>query len=208
MKKAILFDIDGTLLDAGDFVFRARDYTLKFHGHNPSEEKIKAAMGIPLVEFYQIVVPEADALKLAQTHMEFQENNFQLIKPYPKTLTTLKALKAAGFVMAAVSNRTRDSLLRSLKMTKVYKYLDAVFSAEDVKNPKPHKEHVLVTLKALKVEPVNAYMVGDTEHDITAGREAKVKTVGVLYGWRGEDIKKCNPDFVIDDIEEILNIVK
>ncbi|MBI2086378.1 HAD hydrolase-like protein [Candidatus Daviesbacteria bacterium] len=66
---------------------------------------------------------------------------------------------------------------------------------------------MLTALGKLGVEPINAYMVGDTGDDILAGKNAGVKTVGVTYGFLGKDIAQYNPDFIIDDIEELFKIL-
>lgn len=208
MKRAVLFDIDGTLLDTWDFVIKARDYSLSFHGYTPSKEQLSKALGKPLIEFYKILAPGVDPLQLMQTHIEFQKQNPQLVQLFPKTKKILKYLKDHGFLLAAISNRMRQSLLKSLKETEIDNLFDVVLSVDDVKNPKPHKEHVLTALKLLKVELSNAYLVGDTGEDILAGKNAKIKTVGVTYGFLGKDIVKHNPDYVIDDISELLKILK
>ena len=210
MKKAILFDIDGTLLDTWDFVIGAFKYTLKFHGHQmPSDQVLKSIMGKPLLEFYKTVFPNVqDVTDFAKTHKDYQAGKFDLGIPFPKAVETLKKLKAQGFLMAAISNRTKQSLHISLKQAKFADFFDLVLSAEDVENPKPHKEHLIVALDHFKVEPGNAFMVGDTDHDILAGKNAGVKTIGVTYGFFGQSIKDCKPDFVIDHIEEILKILK
>lgn len=212
MKKAVLFDIDGTLLDAWDFVFDAVKYAISTKSHkltNISDEDIKRAMGRPLAEFYKTIVPKLDPSVFSKTHREFQEQNFHLIcKPFPKTKNTLKKLKEAGFLMAAVSNRSRGSLINSLDESGIAEFFGAVICPEDVINPKPHQEHLLTALKKLGAKSENAYMVGDTDQDILAGKNANVKTIGVTYGFFGKDIKKHNPDHLIDGIEEVLKIVK
>lgn len=209
MKKAILFDIDGTVLDSRDFVFDAVKYTLAQAGYPyPKEEIIKKVMGKPLVEFYKTLLSGIDPIKLSELHQEFQKENYHLIKPFPGTQKTLKALKASGFLMAAVSNRMRESLLYSLELTKIMAFFDVVVAADDVSNPKPHQDHLLTALRSLQVKSEKAFMVGDTENDILAGQNAKVKTVGVTYGWLGKGIKKHNPDFVIDEIDQLLEILK
>ncbi len=209
MKKAILFDIDGTLLDTWDFVMEAVRNSLALHGHSrPAEKEIKKALGKSLEEFYQALLPSVSTQKLACTHHQFQEENFHLIKPFPKIKSTLKALRKSKFLLAAVSNRKRKSLIKSLEMTGIFAYFDIVVCADDVSNPKPHQKHLQVALEYLKVKPENAYMVGDTNQDILAGKNAKIKTVGVTYGWLGKDIVKHQPDFVIDGIEELLQVIK
>ncbi len=209
MKKAILFDIDGTLLDTWDFIFDAVKYTLTSQNiPHLTNKQIKKPMGKTLVAFYQALLPGADSSKLAKTHLEFQENYFHTLKPFPKAKKTLGKLKDQGILLGAVSNRTKDSLHRSLKLTTIFDYFDVIVSADDIVNPKPHQEHLLAALKKLKVEPGNSYMVGDMEQDILVGKNARVKTIGVTYGFLGKDIAKHKPDYLINDIEELLNIIK
>lgn len=209
MKKAVLFDIDGTLLDAHDFIFEAVRHSLATHGYSyPEAKRLRQAIGRPLLEFYGILLPNADLEKLAKTHHDFQQKNFHLVKTFPNTKKVLADLKSAGFLMAAVSNRTRRSLLPTLKFTGIFKFFEVVFCEDDVESPKPHQDHLLIALKSLQVKPENAYMVGDTENDILAGKAAKVKTVGATYGWLGKDIAKHKPDFIIDDIGKLLDILR
>ena len=205
MRKAVLFDIDGTLLNSWDFIFEAVKYALATHKYQyPSADKIRQALGRPLIEFYQVLSPGVDPLPLAKTHHEFQQNKLDLIKLFPGTRKTLAALRNKGFLLAAVSNRKRDSLLPSLEHAKILEYFSIVVSAEEVENPKPHPDHLLFALKHLQVKPVHSYMVGDTDNDILAGKSAKVKTVGVTYGSLGMEIKNYHPDFIINDISELL----
>lgn len=208
MKKAILFDIDGTLLDSWDFIFDSVKNSLAIHKlPDLTDETIKKAIGKPLAEFYEILMPGIDPALLSQTHREFQEKYFHLIKPFAKTKQTLKKLKDKGFLVASVSNRIKKSVLHSLKLAKISGFFDVIVSADDVNNPKPHQEHLLVALEKLDVKPENSYMVGDTDQDILAGKNAGIKTVGVTYGFLGKDIAKHNPDYIIDDIAQLMDIL-
>lgn len=172
-----------------------------------TNKKINKTIGKPLAEFYETLFPGIDPSVLAKTHRQFQEKNFHLIKPFAKTKNTLKKLRNKGLLIAAVSNRLHASLIHSLKLTETFDYFDVIVCADDVRNPKPHQEHLLVALEQLKVQPENVYMVGDTGQDILAGKNAGVKTVGVTYGFLGADVAKHNPDYLIDDIEELLEII-
>ena len=209
MKKAVLFDVDGTLIDAWEFIHGAIVHTIKVHGHKmPSKKVIKDAMGHPLLAFYETVFPGLDPKLFAKTHDDFQQGKFDLGKPFPKARETLKRLKSQGFLIGVVSNRTKNSLHTTLKKAKLLEFIDVVVSAEDVAHPKPNKEHVLKTLELLRVNPKDTILVGDTDMDILAGKNAKVQTVGVTYGFAGKSIKDYNPDFVINKIEEILKIIQ
>lgn len=208
MKKAVLFDVDGTLLDTWDFVYLAVKHTLKTEGKSVTEENIKNAMGRTLAEYYKTLLPDIDPKNLVKLHREFQEVNYSLIKSFPKVRKTLKNLKKSGYLLVAISNRARESVRRSLKLSKIYSLFNLILTPEDVKHAKPHKEHIHKALTNLVVRPQDAYMVGDTDQDILAGRAAGVKTVGVTYGFWGKDIAKHKPDYLIDKIEDLLKILK
>ncbi len=209
MKKAVLFDIDGVLIDSWDFVFVAVKHALKKPGHTISEEVIVSAMGgRALLDFYKFLLPKEDYKLIAKSHQKYQQDKFDLGKPFPNAKKILKKLKSQGFLMAAISNRTKISLKTTLDRAEFSPFFDIVLSAEDVLNPKPHPEHVLAALTYLKVKPANSFMIGDTKDDILAGKSAKVKTIGVTYGFAGKTITDHNPDFVIDDLEELIKVLR
>jgi len=131
-----------------------------------------------------------------------------MAKPFPNVKKVLKKLRKEKYKIAGVSNRSRLSLIESLKHQKMYEYFDVIVTAEDVENPKPHKDHPLKALEILNIDRKSAIIVGDTDKDILAGKAAGIKTVGVTYGWIGKEIKKAKPDFVIDRIEELLEIIR
>lgn len=207
MIKAVLFDIDGTLLDTFEFVFSAVRFTLDKHNLTVSEKMIMKAAGKPLVEYYRYVLPGEDFELLAQTHRDFQENKHHLAKPFQNVEEILKSLKKEKYKLAGVSNRSKKSLIKSLKISKLHKYFDVIIGADDIKNPKPHPEPFLKALKFLKVSKNQAIVVGDTENDVLSARAAGIKCVAVTYGWIGKKIKKSKPDFVIDKIEELKSIL-
>lgn len=207
--KAVLFDVDGTIIDSWDFVFGAVKHALNKHGHSISEEVIVSAMGgRALLDFYKFLLPKEDYKLIAKSHRDFQQDKFDLGKPFPGAKKILKKLKSEGFLMGAISNRTKLSLKTTLDRAEFSSFFDIVISAEDVKNPKPHPQHVQTALTYLKVEPINSFMIGDTKDDILAGKLAGVKTIGVTYGFAGKKIADHNPDFVIDKLEEILTLIK
>ena len=205
--KAVLFDMDGTILDTSDFVFSAVEYTLTQHNLTITEEKLSQAKGMPLLDFYKYIFPDQDFELLRKTHHDYQQTRFDLGKLFPGVKKVLKKLKAGGYLIAAVTNRSNEGMVKSLKLLKVDDLFDVIVAHDDVENPKPHQDHPNKALEILGVDRKSAIMVGDTESDILAGKNAGIKTVGVTYGWIGKDIKKSKPDFVINNIEELLEVL-
>lgn len=206
--KAVLFDVDGTLLDTKEFIFQAYEYTLDKHGL-PAKDRseIAALIGQPLGTVYELLAPGADTKTLSNTHRLFQSKHLGLSKPYPGTKKTLEALKSSGLKLAVVTTRSKVTAVKTLELAYLLEHIDYVVALEDVVNLKPHPEPLLKALDYLDEKPVNAVMIGDADVDVLAGKNAGTATIGVTYGFHGKTIIDSEPDWVIDDIEEIVPLV-
>lgn len=206
--KAVLFDVDGTLLDTTEFIFQAYEHTLRNHGL-PSHDRatIASLIGIRLEEIYEQLAPGADVDVLAAEHRTFQANNMHLSRPFPGANETLKMLKSAGLKIAAVTTRSRLTVLETLALAKMTGYIDYTVALEDVAHTKPHPEPVLAALKHLSTQSKEAVMVGDSDVDVLAGKNAGTVTVGVTYGFHGARIAETHPDYLINSIEEVIPLV-
>ena len=212
MRKIIaaLFDVDGTLLNTAEFVYQAFVHTFQTHGlPGRSTDEIAAVMGKPLEEMYRHFSASAseDVSEICETHRSFQAENLHLSVPFANTQETLRRLKDAGVKIAAVTTRSRRTSIKTLEMSCIIDYFDAIISGEDVNYPKPHPEPLFKALQQLEVEPEKAVMIGDTEADILAGKNAKVMTIGVSYGFHGSHIAGSKPDFIVEDIVDIIPIL-
>jgi len=208
--KAVLFDVDGTLLDTRELIYQAFRHTLKNHGlpvRSLDEITVIMSTGKSLEESYRFFSPTYDMDKLCETHRTFQTEHLYLSVPFPNTHKTLKKLKDAGIKTAAITTRSTRTSIQTLATSGIADCFDVILSREDVEMPKPHPEALLKALKLLEIQPEKAVMVGDTEADILAGKSAGTKTVGVSYGFHGLKIAEVNPDFIIDDIIDLLPIV-
>lgn len=207
--KAVLLDVDGTLLNTREFVFQAFEHTFRAHKlPKKRREEINLVMGRPLEECYQELAPSTDPQHLCETHKLFQDRNLQLSSPFPNTRKTLISLKKGGLKIAAVTNRSRRSSKKTLKTADLFDYINVIVAAEDVKNHKPSPEPLLKALGILEIDPKEAVMVGDTIMDIVAGKNAGVKeTIGVTYGFGGRKIVESNPDFIVNDIAQVIPIL-
>jgi pyrophosphatase PpaX len=204
---AVLFDVDGTLLDTGDYIFGAFDAALTAEGHGRLDAgAYRAVAGQPLPECYQRLAPGGDVEALCERHRTWQADHLDLVRPMPGARDVLVALGSRGIRLAAVTNRSRRSSDASLERAGLLQALEVVVSAEDVARMKPDPEPVLLALGRLGVTAGRCVMVGDTAADIGAGRAAGLLTIGVTCGFAGDAIRDARPDRVIAGLPELLTI--
>ena len=206
--KAVVFDVDGTLLDTTEFIYQAFEHTFRRHDVVPvSREELFVHMGTPLERVYELVAPHHDANVLSVTHREFQRDNPQLLRLYPGVTEMLEWLKSKGIWRAAVTSRKQSATESLEKVGLLHGLLEIIVTGNDVKQHKPDPEGIVKALAAMEMVPEQSLMVGDTPSDIEAGRNAKVAaTVGVTYGFYGKQIAASHPDYVIDSAMELLEL--
>lgn len=208
MIKTVLFDIDGTLLDTAELIYQAFEHSLKLHGHHViARQKMAISIGKSLEDCYLDFAPNGDPIVLSKTHNEFQLKNPHLAELFPDTLKTLEQLKNLGFKMAGITNRWKSSGTLSIKLTGLNNYLEFVLFRDDVKKLKPDPQPVYQALNRLGIAKEKAVFVGDSEVDILCGKNAGIKTVGVTSGFAGEKIRNFGPDFVIDSLSGLPEIL-
>lgn len=204
----VLFDVDGTLLDTTELIFQAFEDTFLSHDEPiPTRGEFKKVVGKPLFECYKILTGKIDVETYCQNHHDFQIANMHLSKPFEHSLSTLETLKKHSFKIAAVTSRKKKSTSLSLKQAGLSQFLDFAVFADEVTNHKPHPEALIKAMSFLKVQPEETIMVGDSEADILGGKNAGVKTIAAIYGFQGEKLREFNPDYLITDIKQILEIV-
>ena len=206
--RAVLFDLDGTLLDTFDFIYGAFEHTFATHGIPPLDrDAISEHMGGPLPEVYATMAPGFDAAALTETHRGFQLANIHLVSLFPPTIEVLDELKHRHLKIAAITTRSLRTSVRSLEQTGIAHYFDIIISAEDVLRVKPDPEPLLKALGSMGLKPEEAVMVGDTIADIQAGKNAGTKTVAALYGFGGERLLALEPDYAIRELRELVDIL-
>ncbi|MSR71349.1 MAG: HAD family hydrolase [Candidatus Taylorbacteria bacterium] len=211
--KACVLDVDGTLLDTSEFIYLAFECILKKFGFNvPSRDVLIAKTGKRLEVDYAVLTELTDTDELCREHRAFQNKHQDLVRAFPHVRDTLLTLKKRGIKLSAATTRSKITSTASLQNALIYEdaegkpMFDLILYAENSK-AKPDPDSILQSLSKLGVPARKCLMIGDRESDIQAGKNANVVTVGVTYGCSGREIIKSNPDFVIDDIRELLTLV-
>jgi pyrophosphatase PpaX len=131
-----------------------------------------------------------------------------MVTVYPGVGDMLRRLRTAGLDLALVTSKNRQGALRGLQLTGLAEYFEVLVCVDDVQHPKPHPEPVERALALLGADRRDAVFVGDSIHDMHAGRAAGVATAAALWGPFGrEHLAPTAPDFWLTTPHEVVELV-
>lgn len=186
-RRAVLFDVDGTLVNSLDGYRLAAARALEPFGWSVPPEALRDSLNFG-AEFWDLVVPPqfrgAPGL-IQQLHrstlLHWPEILASSVGLYPEVEAVLGYLRAAGFRLG-ICTASRGESFGPLERAGLLSLFDEIVTANEVVHRKPNPEGILLCLKHMAVSPSDAVYVGDTVADILASRRAGVMAVGVLTG--------------------------
>jgi pyrophosphatase PpaX len=210
MIKAILFDLDGTLINTNDLIIKSFKYAFKKHFNKDiSREEVVKTFGEPLRDAMERYDKENADLLLSIFRSFNESNHDELASKFKGVEEGLKALKEMGIKLAIVTSKRKRMALRGLKLIDAYKYIDIMVCPEDTEKHKPLGDPALKACELLNILPKEAIMVGDSHNDILCGKNAGCKTCLVKYTALSlKDLMEYKPDYIIDSIENLTQICK
>ncbi len=207
---AVLFDLDGTLVDSIPLIADTLKKTLRefFPALSVSPTEVDAMIGPPLSASFARYTADPHVVRtmIERYRAIYQECEMESIRIYPRAAETLRMLKARGYKLGLVTSKFTASALPSLDHYGLTGLFDVIVGLEHVTNHKPHPEPVLKALAAFRYG--QAVMVGDTEGDLVAGRDAGILTCAVGWSHRRDSLRALAPDFWIDDYAELLPAIE
>jgi pyrophosphatase PpaX len=205
--RAVLFDLDGTLIDSIALIVAAMHHAFEgFGGAVPADADWMAGIGTPLSKQLALYArDEAELANLRERYRAYQAIHHDTrVREFPGTTETLEALHARGLAMALVTSKVDLLARRGLDLTGLARFITIVVGADSVGKHKPHPEPVLLALERLGVSAGEAVFVGDSPHDISAGNAAGVVTIGALWGpFTREQIAVAGPAHFLSDIRDL-----
>lgn len=208
---AILFDLDGTLIDSIELILNSARYAFETLGRTPpSDEEWSAGIGIPLfIMFRHYARDEADCAELIAAYRVYQlANHDRLVRAYDGVVETVKKLHAAGHPIAIVTSKSEALAMRGLTHVGLARYMDTIVGCDASTRHKPDPEPVRIALSRLGCAPEDAIFVGDSVHDVLAGNAAGVRTVAALWGaFKREDLEPGKPNAYVATISELLPLI-
>lgn len=207
MATALLFDLDGTLIDSIELIINSKRHAFDgFAGRVPSDEEWRALIGRPLLDsFREFVSSDAEIERLVGRYREYQlAHHDRLVRAYDGVVAVIRELAAAGHPMALVTSKSDWLAERALKHVGLDDAIPVIVGCDTCTRHKPHPEPVFNALALLRAGAGDAIFVGDSPHDVEAGRAAGVYTVGVSWGaFTRDEMARCGADLVIDDIRDL-----
>lgn len=204
---AVLLDLDGTLLDTHGLILASFRHTRDALGLAADDDAFRRGMGRPLFEVFRgLCASDAQAEEAVAV---YRAHNGQvhdaMVRPFPGVEAAIDALRAAGVRIAVVTSKSAPFAERGLAVTGLRGRIDALVTPSDVTRPKPDPEPVQVALHRLGVGPERAVMVGDSPHDLEAGRAARVDTAWVAWGpFSAVEVAACAPDHVLGSPNDLV----
>jgi phosphoglycolate phosphatase len=181
LPRAIIFDLDGTLVDSlPDIVGAFCDAFLELGLTPPAGEEVRSQIGLPLEMMFTAFAPSAQVEGLSAAYRRLYPQRFtRLTRPYPGVREALATLRARGYRLGVATTKRTEMAQRLLVALGLHEALDHVQGTDGF----PHKPAPDVVLRALSVLGAEGeWMVGDTVHDVEAGRAAGLATYALTWG--------------------------
>lgn len=209
--RAVLYDFDGTLADTTELVMECFRRTMQQHlGRVPPVDEWLRGFGTPLeVQMNRFARSPLQCEEMIATYRLHQEDQAErFVRPFAGVVDTLDALRERGTPMAIVTSRHRESTLRAIDICGLTERFGDIITPEDVQSPKPHPEPVLMALARLGVAPEEAIFIGDSPHDLAAGRAAGTATGAALWGpFERSALEAEHPTYLMEHPSDVLGLL-
>jgi phosphoglycolate phosphatase len=208
--KLVIFDLDGTIVDAYGAISRSFNYALKKLGLEAEDHlTIRRAVGWGDKQLLSPFVEKKDlvkALLLYRNHHKIALLKYSRL--FPNVKYVLRYLKEKGYKLAVASNRPTKFSLILIRHLGIEKYFNYWLCADKLKHGKPNPEILRRIIRKFSLKPKQALYVGDMALDAQAGRRAGISTIIVATGSsRLTEIKKEKPALVIREVLELLEVL-
>lgn len=204
MKKAVLFDFDGTLINTNELIFESYRVAFKtILKREITTEEILNLYGRPL---YPSLMEYGEVgEQLYNVYREFNKvHHDKMIKEFDGAYEGVKELKDKGYKTGIVTSKRLHMVERGLKILKMDSLFNVIITPDDTQKAKPDPEPIVCGCQRLGVEPKDAIYVGDSVFDMEAGQRAGTGLCAVKYSITApEQLLAFSPEFFVGTIKEL-----
>ncbi len=191
MIKAIIFDLDGTLVDSVDYHTEAWVKAFQEYGYDFPYDRLRQQIGKGSEYIIGELLSTEEAEKLESDiagyrKQYYQENLLAKVQPFPQVKQLFKTIKADNLKIVLASSARTETIKHYLKLLEIGDLIDGATSTDDVAKSKPEPDIFLAALAKLKdisdISTKEVIVVGDSPYDAIAAGKANLRTIGVLCG--------------------------
>jgi len=207
--RAVLFDVDGTLVDSLKMIIIGLGDTYeKYLGHRPAPQEIQSLIGMPLrrqLALYREVEPtEEELAEMSEYTLSRFEANVEHETLFSAAVDMLRLCHQRGIKTALVTSKDSQELSGFMKRFPGAPFVDTTVCASDVQHPKPAPESAYLACQRLGVSPQEAVFIGDSVYDMRCAKGAGTASVAVAYGAATEAALLAEqPDLLFRTPEEL-----
>ena len=211
--KFVIFDMDGVLINSEPVTTKAAIKALSEAGISAAPSDFKPYIGAGEDKFitetcHKHKKDNMTAPVMMRMYELFNQYVFEDLAVYPSVHKVISSLKEAGFHLAIASSSAADKLAVSLKAARIDPGLfDVIITGSDVSEKKPSPEIYFTAMDSLDADPEECIIIEDALNGIRAAKGSGAFCFAVTTSFSKEIIEKENPDFISDDIIELLNIL-
>ena len=215
MKKLIIFDLDGTLINTIADLGTSTNYALKRLGYPTHDlESYKMRVGNGINNLFRRALPEGEKTdeNVLRVRREFipyyNAHNTDLSRPYPGMIELLEALQGEGVLLAVASNKYHEATSKIITELLPTIRFSAILGQRDGINIKPDPQIVYDILATTNMAKDDVFYIGDSGVDMQTGLNAGVETCGVTWGFRSrEELESFHPQHIVDSVQELKHII-
>lgn len=215
MKKLVIFDLDGTLLNTIADLAQSTNYALQTLGYPTHEEKdYNFMVGNGINKLFERALPEGEKSEENVLRMRaefipyYNVHNADKSCPYPGISELLEALQNKGVALAVASNKYQSATEKLVAHYFPHIHFAAVFGQREGINPKPDPTIIEDILSLTHISRDEVLYIGDSGVDMQTAIHAGVTACGVLWGFRPQsELEAFHPTFLVKEAEEILSLL-
>ncbi|MCJ2070694.1 HAD family hydrolase [Methylobacterium sp. J-030] len=210
--RAVIFDIDGTLLDSVDLHARAWVEAFAHFGVETDEGRVRSQIGkggdelMPVFLSRERIEREGDTIEAFRSDL-FKTKYLPEVRPFPGVRVLFERLRADGLTIALASSGKRSEVERYTDILKIGDLVDVATSSDDAERSKPHPDIFEAALRKLAGGPSDTiHVIGDTPYDAEAAKKAGLPTIGLLCGGFPEvDLSAAGCIAIFRDPQDLLD---
>lgn len=213
--KAVLFDMDGLMVDTESLSTEAFINSAKAQGYNMTKEETLKVLGFTKANIYQFWIDyfqgtNVDGKKLVDDHYEYIENVLYTVGPekMPYVEELLKYLKENNYKIAVASSSDTADIKNNLEKTKLEKYIDEIASGVEVENGKPAPDVFLLAAERLDVDPKDCLILEDSKAGVKAGKASGAMVFMVPDMFTVDKECEDTADRILTNLGEVIEILE